>query len=103
MRIARRRLHLRVTQQFADHRESFAERERAARERVPKIMNANAIKSGFRANASPGVLQIGEVAALPRTCNDVGVVIDPLNAPQNRRRGFSVVNDLGAGFRIRQA
>ena len=52
-----RGLYLCVTEQLADHRQSFAQGEGAAGIRVPKIVDADIVETGLRPNAPPGMLQ----------------------------------------------
>ena len=50
-----------VTQQFADHGQALAERQRAGSERVTEVVNAYMVESGASPDTPPGVLQVGEV------------------------------------------
>ena len=58
------RLDLRVSQQFADHGQALAERQRAGSERVTEVVNSHPVESGAGSDTPPGVLQVGEVPAL---------------------------------------
>ena len=57
------RLDLRVSQQFADHGQALAERQRAGSKRVAEVMNSHPVESGAGSDTPPGVLQVGEVPA----------------------------------------
>ena len=57
-------LNLGVTEELADHRQTFAQREGAGRERVPEVMQANAVKAGTSADAVPGIVDVVQVGAL---------------------------------------
>ena len=55
------RLDLRVSQQFADHGQALAERQRAGSERVAEVVNAHVVEPSASPDTPPGVMQVGEV------------------------------------------
>ena len=70
VRISCGRLHLRVTEQLADHREAFAKGQRTRRRGMSEVVNSYLLEPGPLADAPPRPLQIGEMQAgeprLPR-------------------------------------
>ena len=56
MGIPRRSLNLRVSEQFTDHRQPFADEQSAGRECVAEIVNAYIVQSGGLTNAAPWML-----------------------------------------------
>ena len=58
MGIPRRRLNLRVSKQFTDHRQPFANEQPAGGEGVAEIVNAHIVQSGGFPNATPWMLKI---------------------------------------------
>jgi len=59
MGIARRRLHLSMPQQLADHRQILAELQRVGGEGMTQIVDAEIIQPGLLAQPAPGLLHIG--------------------------------------------
>ena len=68
-------LHLRVTQQFPDHRQALAKRQRSRSIRMAEVMNSYVFQSGAPADAAPGLLQIGDVGARQLAGDDLGIVV----------------------------
>ena len=75
MGVSRGRLDLRVSQQFTDHRQALAERQRAGSERVTEVVNSHPVESGAGSDTPPGVLQVGEVPTRLAARNHPGVVL----------------------------
>ena len=75
MSVAGSGLHLGMSQQFADHGQAFPKRQRTGGKAVAEVMNSNIVKLGPCPDASPGVLQIGEVRARLLAGDDPGIVI----------------------------
>lgn len=73
MRITGGGLHLRVPEQFANHRQAFSQSEGAAGVRMPEVMNAHVIEACFCPDAPPWMLKVGEAAHLFPAGNDVRV------------------------------
>ena len=59
MRVPRGGLNLRVTEQFADHREAFTEGQCAGREGMPEVVNSPIFQAGAPMDAPPGLLKVG--------------------------------------------
>ena len=59
MRVSGGRLQLRVAKQFADHRETLAERQRPRSIRVPEVVNSPIFQAGAPMDAPPGLLKVG--------------------------------------------
>jgi hypothetical protein len=53
MSVARRRLHLRVAQELADHRQPLAGDDRCRREGVAQVMDAGVLEAGAGAQPLP--------------------------------------------------
>ena len=73
MRIARGRLCLAVTEQPADDRQAFAERERPRGEAVADVVDADVVEPCLRADGPPGRVNVGHVRARLRARHDPGV------------------------------
>ena len=73
--VTRGHLDLRVTQEFSNHREAFAEREGPTGVRMPEVMNSHVLQVGAFADAPSGALQIGEVGAQQFAGDDPGIVV----------------------------
>ena len=73
VRISGGRLHLRVTKQLPDHREALAQRKRPGSIRMPEVVNSHVLQVSTRADAAPGLLQIGDVGARQPAADDPGI------------------------------
>ena len=60
MRVPRRCLHLRMPEQFADHRQSLTGRDSGRRERMPQVVDADVLESGPRPDPLPERLKVRE-------------------------------------------
>ena len=100
MRIARRRLDLRVAEQPADHRQGFAQRQRPRSVAVPAIVDAQILEPGALAYHLPGIVQVAHRAAgdLPR--DHVRVALHPGDRRQHVRRLRRQRDRPRAGLRI---
>ena len=75
MGVPRRGLHLGVPEQFPDHGQAFAKRQRPRSKRMTQIMDPHVLQTRTFADAPPGALQIGEVRAGEVARDDPGVVL----------------------------
>ena len=73
MGIPRGCLNLRVSKQFADHRQPFADEQPAGRECMAEIVNAYVAQSRSFPDATPRMLEIGQVRFLLLSHDNVGV------------------------------
>ena len=63
MRVPRRRLHLCVPEQLADHRQPLTRCDCGRRERVPQVVDVDVLQAGARSDSLPEGLQVREPAA----------------------------------------
>ena len=75
MRVARRRLHLGVPEQFPDHGQALAESQRARGKGMAQVVDPHALKVCLLADAPPRALQIGEVRAGEAARDDPGIIL----------------------------
>ena len=92
MSVPRGRLHLRVTEQFPDHREAQPQGQSPAGIRVSEIMNSHVGQTGALADAPPGTLEVGEMGARQPAGDDPGAAVLARQVRQH-----------GAGHRARAA
>ena len=100
MRIPRRRFHLRVTEQPADHGQGFAERQRPGSVAVSAVMKPHVLQPGALADDVPGVVEVPHRLApdLPR--DHERIVGKPGNPRQDRRSLRRQRNRPGARLRV---
>ncbi|AQS85475.1 hypothetical protein A0U92_12565 [Acetobacter aceti] len=55
-----------MTQQFPDHDQILAEFQRIGRKGMAEIVNADILQPGFLSDAPPRLLQISQVASIPK-------------------------------------
>lgn len=102
MGIPRRRLNLRVSKQFADHRQPFADEQSARRERVAEIVNAYIVQTGSLTNAAPWMLQVCQMRILFLSHDHVRIVVHARQRLQQRHGGIAEMNSLRARLAIGQ-
>ena len=82
-------LNLCVTEELADHGQAFADQQTAAGEAVPQIVDAHIVEPRTCPDAPPGMLQVGQMAALLASGDNPRVVVLPLDVAQHGDRGFA--------------
>ena len=90
MSVARRGLHLPVSQQLPDHRQALPERQRPRSEAVAEVMKADAVETGPLAHAVPGAVDVVLAVALLPPRNTHGL-------PGTRERPASTLAAAGGG------
>ena len=98
MRIPRRRLNLRMSEQFADHWQSLTGGDGSRRERVPQIVDANVLEPGAGSDTLPEWLQVRKPRARFRPHDHPRISLDVFNLFQNLDRRLTEMHDLGAGL-----
>ena len=98
MRIPRRRLHLRMPEQLADHRQSLTDGDGGRRERVPQVMDADVLEAGARSDTLPEWLKVREPRARFRSHDHPRIFVDALDLLQHIDRRLTEMHDLGAGL-----
>src|SRR4051812_10821589 len=98
MRIPRRRLNLRVPEQFADHRQSLTGCESGRRECVSQVMDANVLQARASSDTLPEGLKISEPCARFPSHDYPRVLLDGFNLFQNLDRRLTEVHDLRASL-----
>ena len=96
------RLHLRVTEQFPDHRETLTECQGSGSIAVTQVMNTHVLQSGARADAAPGLLQIGEVGPRQLADDDPGIAVLAGEVRQNGAGLGPERHDPPSSLRVRQ-
>ena len=102
MGIARRRLHLCVTEEFSDHRKPVAGRHGGRGEGVTQIVDAHILDTGPFADSPPWWLEVSEVGAWVLAGDDPGVVFNPFDLAEHLQCGCADVDRLCSGLGIRQ-
>lgn len=72
--IAGGRLHLAVSKELANHRQTLAEREGAGGEAVSQVVDANIVQVGPLADDGPGVVEVAKPRVRLHAGNHPGVV-----------------------------
>ena len=103
MRIPRRSLNLRVSKQFSDHRQPFADEQSAGRKCVAEIVNAYVPQSGSFTNATPRMLKIGQMRFLLLSHDNVRITGHTRQRFQQRHRRLAKMDGLRASLTIGQA
>ena len=84
--VARGRLHLRVTEQFPDHRQTLPEGERPRGEAVAQVMQANVFEPGLLANDLPRRVQCAQTGTAHAAGKHPGAAGPRLAAQTEKRR-----------------
>src|SRR5262249_23119533 len=95
-----RGLHLRMAKQFADHGQPLPDQKAAGRKSVAEIMDANVVKFRSFADASPRVLQIGEMRLLFLSHDYVGITLYAWQFLQQAYDRAAKMNRLCTGLAI---
>ena len=100
MRISRGGIDHVVTKQLADHRERLPERQRPGGEGVTQVMDSHVVEVRGVADAAPGVLEIGQMAARIPADEHQGVVLRPGQGEEDVHRRAGEGNHPRTGLGI---
>ena len=102
MCIARGRFDLRMAEKSADHRKTFAERQRSGCVAVSAIVNAHVFQPGLFADDVPWLVQVARLLALDLDRNDERIVMNARDRRQLPRRFGRQRDRSRTGLGIRQ-
>lgn len=103
MGIAGGGLHLGMAKQFADHRQAFPQGEGAAGVGMAQVVDAEVGKAGLLPDALPGVLQVGQAAAVLLAGDDVRDAVQFLDAVRDVGGGLAEMHHLRPGWQAQFA
>jgi hypothetical protein len=93
-------LNLRVSKQFSDHRQPFADHKSAGREGVAEIVDAHIIQSGSLANTLPWVLKVCQMGLHLLSHDNVRIVRHAGQRFQQRHCGIAEMDGFRAGLAV---
>ena len=88
-------LHLRVTEQLANHRQTFADQETAAGEAMTQVVDPHIVEPGARPDAPPGVLKVGQMAPRLASRDHPRAVVLPVDPPSTAFAGAPTCTRCG--------
>ena len=81
------RAHAPMPEELPDHGKALAEGERAGREAVPKVVDADVFEAGPGAEDLPRILEVLQGSTRVPPGDDPGIARDPGQARDHLRRG----------------
>ena len=91
-----------MAQQLADHRQAFAQRQRARGKAMPEIMNAHVVETGACPDPTPRMLKVGEMGAGLPARDHPGIVLVAWQGLQQTHRRWRQRNRPAACLRVAQ-